>query len=824
MATVSTDTNINGVTYIAAEDITITSGAILTIDAQVAADVTKLATLPGSLICSTSGKLRIVNTSTTTPIVLTLSGNTKDFRFEKNGIMECRGAPIQIGTGNGTTQTFSFSSSPLNTIPYPSYVEVETASGSNTYMPWVVIPTAGYTVVQAQTEFGGLDDGRVLFWNLSTRTLSCGNNTNGKSIPSGAKVRIPNIYLHSNSNNNTPSSRTLLDFSPTGTMDFEWVSCSEAIYFSMSGHGYTKLYNVGMCAGWACSATNSNVDIQGFALCPDTQQTTTAVTFSISSINGDLTLKKIAAFTSGLVTGNSKNVISNAVSVVEMSDLWFARKNGRTVSGDEALTLTFLLPKTGTTVNISNLTIVGARIEFTGVSNLNITNLEHCAEYGTTQQTTINDNLAAFVSAQNIKIIGLTNAGVTSFRNGAFDADVASSNIAIYNMNYNGNNAASGIIAAGNGATVEVYNSTLSNCRDTTVVLNAPTTQLQAANKILNCRLSLASGSATTDGSKSNVHDLSPSTGAGMNTSMAGADTYAFANLIDLGLTPTTGSIVCGPFGDYTGIILTEGINSPQFDQAGGIEMPGLGNEAEIESSFAMHGVTSFQNATPGFTYTEGGILNTNTTTAPTSMSFEFTVRTPSGTYGAFQTLNGSNLSTALSSLTGYDSNEGFYMKIKISTTTADAARIINKIYVATNVDNTYVAPDASLFIRGIDNTDYAEMRLFADDSLLYTFTGPGLHTFSASNYYKQQVYYIRYNSSAVQLMRTEATPVELDLGDNGNVDLFAGAEVQLAESSDVVAIKELVDLYLDAAISSRCSQTTGNAIKSNTDLIPATV
>lgn len=90
MATVSTSQNINAVTYISAEDITITSGAVLTVDAQVPADVTKITTLPGSLICATSGKLRLVNTSTSTPLVLTLSGNTKDFRFEKNGIFEVR--------------------------------------------------------------------------------------------------------------------------------------------------------------------------------------------------------------------------------------------------------------------------------------------------------------------------------------------------------------------------------------------------------------------------------------------------------------------------------------------------------------------------------------------------------------------------------------------------------------------------------------------------------------------------------------------------------------------------------------------------------------
>jgi hypothetical protein len=166
-------------------------------------------------------------------------------------------------------------------------------------------------------------------------------------------------------------------------------------------------------------------------------------------------------------------------------------------------------------------------------------------------------------------------------------------------------------------------------------------------------------------------------------------------------------------------------------------------------------------------------------------------------------------LSAALSSLSGYDSDDGFYMKIKITTTTTDSTRIINQVYMPTNVDNTYIAPDASLTIRGTEVTDYIEMHLSSDDSLIYTFTGSGLKSFAASSYFQQNVYFIRYNSSAVELMRTEANPISLSLGDNGNVDLFIGAEIQLVEAPDVASIKSLVDLYLDAAISSRAAQSS---------------
>jgi hypothetical protein len=820
MATVSTSQNINAVTYIAGEDITIDSGAVLLIDAQEPADVTKLSTNPGSIICTTSGKLSIVNTSTTTPIVLTLSANSKDFRFEKNGVMECRGAPIEIGTGNGSTQTFSFSSSPLNTISYPTYVEVETASGSGSYIPWVVVPTAGFTVNMATSDFGASESGHVLFWNGSTRQLSCGNGTNGTSIASGAKVRIPNIYLHSASNNATPGNRTLLDFSPTGTLDFEWVSCSEAIYFSMSGHGYTKMYNVGVSAGWTCSNTNSDVDIQGFSLCPDTQQTATSVGLTLSAIVGACTLKKISVLTAGLVTGNGKITISGITNVVEMSDLWLARKNGRSAAGDEIAAITFLTSSSSETVKISNLTCIGGRIEIGNLINSTFTNLKHCTRTDPTQETTLSDNMLVLANCQNIKFVGITNAGTSAFRNSLLSADGLCLGIFFYNVVYDGNNAATGFIDAANGSEIIFYNSTITNCRDTSVFLNSPTTSLQATNKLLNCRASLVSGSSSTDASKGHVHDLSPSGGATMNTSMAGADTYAFANLIDLGATPTTGSVVCGPFGAYSGLVLSEAVTAPQLDQAGGIEMPGSGNIAEIESLFSMHGVTSFQNTSPVYTYTDGGVLKTNSTTAPASMTFEFRLKNPGGSYGSYATMDGATLSGALAALSGYDSDVGFFMQIKMTTSSADTTRIINKFYLATNVDNTYVAPDASLNIRGVAVDDIVEMRLSSDDSLLYSFTGSGIKEFSASSYFEQDVYFIRKNASSVELMRTESSPISLDLGDNGNIDLFIGAEVQLAENSDVLLIKAAIDLYLDATISSRASQTTADKALTTTKFL----
>jgi hypothetical protein len=198
MAIVTSNTNLTGVSYTAGEIIEIRNGATLTIDSTPA-------TRPGTIQCITSGKLRIENSSTSTPIVLELEDNTRDLRFEGNGILEIRGNKIEIGTGTGASQTFDFATLFSGALTDVTYVEVETASGSNEYMPWHIfdvtpayynanfatnISTIGST---AATQVDGTQP--VFFWDSLLRTLTSGDGTNGLSVPSGCKIRIPNILI-----------------------------------------------------------------------------------------------------------------------------------------------------------------------------------------------------------------------------------------------------------------------------------------------------------------------------------------------------------------------------------------------------------------------------------------------------------------------------------------------------------------------------------------------------------------------------------------------------------------------------------------------------
>jgi hypothetical protein len=196
MAVVSTDTNLSAVSYTAGETITIQGGATLTMDA----DPT---TRPGIIQCTRSGKFRIENTSTTTPIVLESNSYLSDLRFEGNGVLEVRGDMIDIWTSDGTYHSWDFTSLFSGKLTDITHVEVETSPGSGDYMPWAISEVTSSTYHANRNNYfsGSVEKTRydanqeILFWDSLTKILDTGDGTNGKMIPNGCKVRIPNVLI-----------------------------------------------------------------------------------------------------------------------------------------------------------------------------------------------------------------------------------------------------------------------------------------------------------------------------------------------------------------------------------------------------------------------------------------------------------------------------------------------------------------------------------------------------------------------------------------------------------------------------------------------------
>lgn len=83
------------------------------------------------------------------------------------------------------------------------------------------------------------------------------------------------------------------------------------------------------------------------------------------------------------------------------------------------------------------------------------------------------------------------------------------------------------------------------------------------------------------------------------------------------------------------------------------------------------------------------------------SNTVEFAIRTPNGTYGSYQTLNASNLSGAIASLSGYSASTGLRAKIKVTSLVNNEYQSINQISLLTNINpSLWSLNDSNINIR----------------------------------------------------------------------------------------------------------------------------
>jgi hypothetical protein len=110
---------------------------------------------------------------------------------------------IEIGIGDGTYKSWDFSTLFGGVYTSVTLVEVEITAGSGNYKPWRIVDiTPRYfdavrlilgSSSAVKTMFDAEQD--CMFWNDDTKVIDTGDGTNGKVIPNGCKVRIPNILL-----------------------------------------------------------------------------------------------------------------------------------------------------------------------------------------------------------------------------------------------------------------------------------------------------------------------------------------------------------------------------------------------------------------------------------------------------------------------------------------------------------------------------------------------------------------------------------------------------------------------------------------------------
>jgi hypothetical protein len=217
----------------------------------------------------------------------------------------------------------------------------------------------------------------------------------------------------------------------------------------------------------------------------------------------------------------------------------------------------------------------------------------------------------------------------------------------------------------------------------------------------------------------------------------------------------------------------------------------------------------------PGIAYAVGRArLLTGTETLGSVTTFEFAMRVPGASWPAYAALTGANLASAFAALTGYAAGgSGLEMRLRVTAGQTNPFTKLNQISLPTNVDpSLWVVGDATIHLEGPNPTDVTRVIRASDNTVLYSFTGSGEKEFTTGANFDVPVYFRREDAGGTVLMRTLPATQRLNFGDNGAVSLFYGAEVQLAQSSEVLAIKASIDAYLDAAISSRLAATSYTA------------
>lgn len=157
---------------------------------------------------------------------------------------------------------------------------------------------------------------------------------------------------------------------------------------------------------------------------------------------------------------------------------------------------------------------------------------------------------------------------------------------------------------------------------------------------------------------------------------------YHFADIFN---SETTGRLVIAcnePTTETASYVITTG--TARFTSANGVIMPTLWDSVTWEWQYKIKGHTGFQNTAPTLTGTNTG-----------NMSYEYALDTGSG-YGAWTLLSGANLSAETIS------SDGFKIKVRVTTITADTGNVLNFL----RIDTTTTATDQSTKLYPLDLTN----------------------------------------------------------------------------------------------------------------------
>ena len=677
-----------------------------------------LTTRPGPInfvASSSKSTMTISNTSTTTPLVISMNTQNSDltFSYQKNKLV-ISGDWIQLTTGNGAqSQTLDFTSLLGGVIDWPSCVWVETGDpkhysitpnsggGQGYFMPFFNIgngtgsntaPDYDVQNIQLLTDFyGDYDHGPVFKYDSTSKIATFGKggvvgSSLGGAIPgNGKRILYPNIHLTSsvydaaNGNRNNVLINTLaksdcsiVAFSHNfGWNNSQWLGCGDCTWTSVGVTGKTTY-----------GGPTGTLSIKNWCSSPDVSYALSNTgSYIVAGGSGDQYHDFIFGLFSTTTSYSPGIQVNNSVALKQFSNI-FGFGVCPAAQGTYPVMLESILIQDDAPLSIGPIYNCGGQFYFRECDNIHMTEIWNSDRTTGVASTTNGNTAISILGCKNItvgKIRIMTNGAPT--RGQLVDIDASSFQIACKDISYNGaSNTA--YILAGRGERVFVANAYLAGARSA-LFSGATGRRLQ---RFANLYSDATRANATRPGGTFVEWDMN-SDGQYSGTS-TGYDAEPF-NPIWTNAAKTTGRLCIGPpiddkNDDHMAVISgTEGTDF--FISGNTIYAPNAGVEIIFTNRWPIRGITDFSGNTVSLTHT--GF----TTNAAIEISMRVNDGTDTSTWTSWvDATTAGNWQTALASLTGYTSAKGFFVRLRLTTSGASASRSFAFGYTTCTPDSAW--------------------------------------------------------------------------------------------------------------------------------------
>ena len=663
--TVSTDTNYSALTMADGDRITITQGAVLTINT----DTVQIE----RILCTTFGTCLVQNTSSTTPIFVDMGedgATAAQLRFEGGGIIRTRGAWITLGTSDGTAgQTFTL---PTNAggERYGSLAGLQVVDGIDVIL--------FNRVDSLADKFYDEKLGCVYTHDVATGVITFGDGSTGGYVPpNGAIIRVPNIQFR-DSHNGTGFND--FDLASSGTADFDICAFDQNYGFNMSSGSSVSVRNTcvdlpresanfgilsapvienfvlvsGMATPFAASACN-DIDLNGFRI----YGTSASNGHQLSMSNGGGGhIRNGVIISENAAQSSSRGGILFTSANIDVTDVYIATRMNAIYLSSGSGGSTFKRVFVTADGNRANAAGNKGRYAFYALNSANNI-FEDCGFWPQTEA----EGLVAFYTAG---ISPSTGTSKFTFNNIDLWAGGPSSPARQANAIFiNGAGHRIGNVRVfGDPSSDTVNHSTGSlNPEIVNVTYEDAETQGNDMEWCDGARYELVASPDGIDSAPANNGIDVASLLLRVSNTAQGAYLYRM-----MGVDNTLGL--------YNEVTKTGVI---AFGNNGLFYMGATGDVVEFETH-VHRGIESIQ-----ATFLIGsGVGN---------FSCRFAMKVAGGTYGAYQTFNATNMDAALQALSGYDVDDGLQIKYEITRTASNLTDYLQRIRVDCTIQANYEAP-----------------------------------------------------------------------------------------------------------------------------------